>query len=80
MSNSFFSAGDLKDRPSRLAVVMTVLDRHRWSSMGPSMVQCECGAVVTGPANPNLTRFPADQAFREHMAREVLDALLLSEG
>lgn len=42
--------------------------------MGASTVKCECGAVVSSET-VDLAQFPADQAFREHIAREVLDAL-----
>lgn len=43
-----------------------VLNVHRWKSMGVSSVQCECGEVLYG--DESLTQFPADEAFRRHVA------------
>ena len=45
-----------------------VLGEHRWKSMGSTSVECECGEVVLGEASP----FPADGAFRGHLADEIL--------
>lgn len=51
----------------------TVLAEHRWKSMGVSSVQCECGEILYGDGS--MTFFPADEAFRRHIAETVLDAL-----
>ena len=45
---------------------------HRWKSMGTASVECECGEVLYGPGN--LTQFPADEAFRRHLADAMLAA------
>lgn len=49
--------------------IMQALAVHRWKTMGVSSVECECGQVVTGPEG--LTEFPADEAFRRHIAVEA---------
>ena len=41
--------------------------------MGAASVECECGAILFGPAS--LTEFPADEAFRLHLADAVLALL-----
>lgn len=64
-----------------------VLDVHRWKTMGVSTVECECGEIIgvptfdTGDAIEDsvLQAFPADRAFRLHLARAALRAVL-SEG
>ena len=38
--------------------------------MGVASVECECGAIVHGDADP----FPADEAFRGHLATAILEA------
>lgn len=43
---------------------------HRWKTMGVRSVECECGAVRYGDADP----FPADVAFRVHLAEAALEA------
>lgn len=53
--------------------IMQVMDVHRWKSMGVSSVQCECGEVCYG--DESLTQFPADEAFRRHVADEVMKAI-----
>lgn len=50
-----------------------VLDIHRWKSMGVSSVQCECGEILYGDGS--LTQFPADEAFRAHVAAEIARAI-----
>ena len=50
-----------------------VLDVHRWKSMGVASVECECGEIVHG--SDSLTQFPADEAFRTHVAAEQVKAL-----
>lgn len=52
--------------------IAEVLDAHRWKSMGVSSVECECGAILYGPG---LTQFPADEAFRRHVATHVIAAI-----
>jgi len=52
--------------------VAEVLAVHRWKSMGLNTVECECGEILAG--GMELTGFPADQAFREHLAQAVLNA------
>ena len=47
---------------------------HRWKSMGVASVECECGAILYGAGN--LTQFPADAAFRRHLAEAALEAAL----
>jgi hypothetical protein len=39
-------------------------------------VECECGKVISqGAESPTLTAFPADEAFRRHIAAEVTRVL-----
>lgn len=60
----------------RLDEVMEVLDAHRWKSMSPSSVECECGEqVFISTATPTLTMFPADREFRKHIAQSIIDRL-----
>jgi len=59
-------------KPS-LEDVAEVFSVHRWKSMGVVSVECECGAILFGPAS--LTEFPADEAFRLHLADAVLALL-----
>lgn len=71
------------DRPVQPTVlpsvesVAKVLDIHRWQTMGVTSVQCECGEIIHGDSS--LTAFPADQAFREHIAQAIL-ALIVGRG
>jgi len=58
--------------PARVAAAAAALDRHRWKTMGVDSTLCECGEVVHGDAA--LTTFPADVAFREHIAVAMLTA------
>lgn len=53
--------------------IMKVLDYHRWKTMRVDTVQCECGIILKGP--DTLAEFPADEAFRRHLANEVKRAL-----
>ena len=53
--------------------VAEVLNVHRWKSMGVASVECECGEILYGPEG--LTQFPADEAFRLHVARATIAAL-----
>jgi hypothetical protein len=55
--------------PGALTAAAEALAVHRWKSMGVSSAECECGAVLHGDADP----FPADEAFRAHLAAAVLD-------
>jgi hypothetical protein len=48
---------------------MGVLDTHRWRTMGVGSVECECGAIIVG--DDSLTGFPADEAYRRHIATEL---------
>lgn len=50
--------------------IAEVLSVHRWKSMGVASVECECGAILYG--DDKLTQFPADEAFRDHIADAVL--------
>jgi hypothetical protein len=59
---------------SNIASVVQVLDHHRWKTMGVDSVECECGAILTS-TEPPLTRFPADEVFRLHMAQFIVAAL-----
>ena len=61
-----------------VSLVMTALDTHRWKSMGVSSVECECGGVLHGP--DDLTEFPADEAFRRHVAAHVVSKLTFRPG
>lgn len=45
---------------------------HRWKSFSVSSVECECGEILHG--DPSLISFPADEAFREHLAHAALTA------
>lgn len=61
-----------------VARIMAVLDVHRWKSMGVSSVECECGALLYGP--DDLTEFPADEAFRRHVAVHIATVIPSEEG
>jgi hypothetical protein len=64
---------DVPDLIDRIAEVLNV---HRWKSMGVASVECECGKVISqGAESPTLTAFPADEAFRRHIAAEVTRVL-----
>jgi hypothetical protein len=52
------------------AAAAEALAVHRWKSMGVASAECECGTIVHGDADP----FPADEAFRAHLASEILQA------
>lgn len=66
-----------------LAAAANALDTHRWKTMGVASVECECGAIlaVDSAATDDaveddvLRAFPADAAFRAHLARAVLEAV-----
>lgn len=51
-------------------LVAEVLNTHRWKTMSPKSVECECGEIIHG--DDTLTGFPADEAFRHHIADAVL--------
>lgn len=56
--------------------ITEVLNVHRWKSMGVRSVECECGKVISqGAETLTLTGFPADEAFRRHIAAEVTRVL-----
>lgn len=57
--------------------LVEVLGAHRWKDMGIDWCSCECGAILRGDAS--LTGFPADNAFREHVADAIL-ALMRPSG
>jgi hypothetical protein len=63
------------------AQIMAVLDKHRWKTMSPTSVECECG-VILYPAQGDepLTQFPADESFRWHVAAEVERAQATGPG
>ena len=52
--------------------MMAAVATHRWKSMGVASVECECGAILHGAET--LTQFPADEAFRRHLANSALEA------
>jgi len=56
----------------RVPAAMNALAVHRWKTMGTGSVECECGEVVHGDADP----FPADEAFRRHLAEAMVADLL----
>ena len=58
---------------SAVTAAAEALNVHRWKSMGVSSVECECGAILTS-TEPPLTKFPADEVFRQHMAEAMLSA------
>jgi hypothetical protein len=68
---------------AQVQAAAAVLDVHRWKTMGLGTVECECGDVLsvdradTGDLIEDfvLTSFPADVAFREHIARAMLAAV-----
>ena len=56
---------------------------HRWKTMGVNTVECECGEIIGLPdaertgdliEDSILQAFPADLAFRKHLARVALEA------
>lgn len=55
--------------------IAAVLAVHRWKNMSTRSVQCECGAVIFTALGAELTQFPADDAFRLHLADKILEAL-----
>lgn len=59
----------MSDASALIDRIAEVLNVHRWKSMGVSSVECECGEICYG--NDSLTQFPADEAFRAHVAVEV---------
>lgn len=61
-------AGPQRVQPS-VEDVAGVLDVHRWKTMGVASIECECGETLHGAGS--LAQFPADQAFRQHIARAV---------
>lgn len=71
MSDS--AENDVPDLIDRIAEVLNV---HRWKSMGVRSVECECGEVISQGADTlTLGGFPADEAFRRHIAAEVTRVL-----
>lgn len=50
--------------------IMQVLDEHRWNTMGVDTVECACGEIIQGDGS--LTQFPADEAFRRHVAERIV--------
>lgn len=52
-----------------LESMAAVLALHRWKTMGVASVECECGDILQGDGS--LTRFPADEAFRNHVAEKM---------
>lgn len=68
---------------AQVQAAAAALDVHRWKTMGVGSVECECGEVIgvekadTGDLIEDfaLTAFPADAAFREHIARAMLAAV-----
>lgn len=68
---------------AQVQAAAAVLDVHRWKTMGVGTVECECGDVLsiergeTGDLIEDfaLTAFPADVAFRDHIARAILAAV-----
>lgn len=59
---------------SMVANAARALDVHRWKDMGIDWVSCECGARMENPYADPLTAFPADVAFRAHLARAAIRA------
>ncbi len=55
------------DEPIEAAAEL--LSVHRWKSMGVASVECKCGEILYGDSS--LTQFPADEAFRKHLAEAV---------
>jgi hypothetical protein len=51
-----------------------VLSVHRWKSMGVASVECECGEILYG--NDRMTQFPADEAFRKHLADAAMAVIV----
>ena len=56
---------------------------HRWKTMGVNTVECECGEIIGLPDAEStgdliedsiLQAFPADLAFRKHIAHAALEA------
>lgn len=74
----------LQGEPSEAMVkaVAESLGVHRWKTMGVASLECECGEVLglepvnTGDAieDAALQAFPADLAFRQHLALAALRA------
>lgn len=62
------------DVPQVVEAAAEVLSVHRWKSMGVASVSCECGAILYGDSS--LTQFPADEAFRKHLARAALAVIV----
>lgn len=58
------------DKAALIEQAAELLSVHRWKSMGLNTVECECGAILSG--GMELTGFPADQAFRDHIATATL--------
>ena len=55
--------------PEAITDATEALSVHRWNSMSAASAECECGEILYGPG---LTQFPADEAFRRHLAEAVL--------
>lgn len=61
----------MADWNAAIAAATRALSVHRWRTMGATSVQCECGTICDGN---NLNAFPADEAFRAHLAGAILAA------
>lgn len=53
--------------------IAQVLDQHRWKTMGVDFARCECGQLCRDDGS--LTRLPGDQAFRTHVAEQIVQVL-----
>jgi len=62
------------EQPSEEAIAEAI-NVHRWKDMGIDWCSCECGEVLRGDGS--LAAFPADAAFRMHLA-SVIAALVSS--
>lgn len=75
------------DIPGQAVTAATeAIGAHRWKSMGTASVECECGEIIHGqsialgpsfdPDGPGYetAAFPADEAFRRHLATAALGA------
>lgn len=57
--------------------VSEVLGEHRWKDMGIDWCSCECGEIMRGESL--LTTFPADEAFRAHLAQRLAECFTPDE-
>ena len=65
-------AGQHAPPAEAITAAMAALATHRWKTMGVASVECECGVIISG--QKDLTEFPADEAFRRHLAQALLEA------